>query len=843
MMHPQEAFTDHEELFIERYERLLDWALHLTNHDQGRAKDVVHDVFIKFTYARPDLRRIENLDAYLYGMLRNIYISQLRRVSQGRVLQLSIIEYDSATVGLLDLAGRIETRDQLRRVCRYACMRKETSKAGSVLILRFFHGYYPNEIAQILRGSRQAVDERLRIARSEARLYLERPDRLTFMKGGLIGQAVSWFRQQSADDLLRELRQAIFQSRKGDCLSKEEIRTIYGTEGEAPDCRTLSHVVSCPQCLDAVNHLIGLSPLSERYPTDMLGPSAPSAGKTDRGSAEDSATTHERTGQFQRRLADLRLWLRPISITAIVSLALIAAMLLARLWAPAVSAAELLRRSTLSDEEMAAKAGMIQHRIINFEERNPSSGEITTRHRIEVWQGSSQNIQARRIYDEADRLIAGEWTNPDGSRVVCHRGARQQHLQDPTNYSTKTLFENGDLWRLDISAKEFSTLVDEARGALAANAGVEEQPDAYLISYSNESDTGDGGLLKATLKLKRPDLHSVEQALLIKRGNEVREYRFTEIAFEQRPAATVAPSVFQPDQELLAPAKETAKVRAGSPRLNRDTQSAAVAELEIEAAYLLARIKADMGEQVNLARADGGRLRIDALVETEERKQEMVRALAPLTSHPAIKIEISTIAEALTHRKPSSVATAIRDIELLKGAIPVEPELRRHFTEQSGHSRQIDGEIRRFADRMLRGSRQALLHASALARLVKRFSPEAIRQLSPEAQTQWNSIIAEHAQSYRREVRRLSRELRPIFFPEESPGEAVDDERGSDRAGSTQIAEQLLRLSHEHDEVMRSAFAISTQARTGSSIKSPQFWRSLRDAERVAMTIQSLYRK
>jgi RNA polymerase sigma factor (sigma-70 family) len=842
MMHPQEAATGHEELFIERYERLLDWALHLTNHDQGQAKDVVHDVFIKFTYARPDLRRIENLDAYLYGMLRNIHISQLRRVSRGRVLQLSIIEYDSAAVGLLDLAGRIETRDQLRRVCRYACLRKETSKAGSVLILRFFHGYYPNEIAQVLRGTRQAVDERLRIARSEAKLYLERPDRVAFLKGGLIGQAVSWFRPQPGDDLLRELRQAIFQSRKGDCLSKEQIRTIYGTEGEAPDCRTLSHVVSCPQCLDEVNHLIGLSPLSERYPTDMLGPNAPPTGKTGSRSAEDSPTLSERIGQFRQQLADLRYWLRPISITAIVSLALIAAILLARLWAPVVSAAELLRRSTISDEEMAAKAGMIQHRIINFEERNPSSGEVM-RHRIEVWQGGPQDAKARRIYDGEDRLIAGEWTNPDGSRVVCHRGARQQHLQDPAKYSTKSLFENGDLWRLDLSAKEFSALVDEADEALAANARVEERPDAYLINYSNEFGAVDGGLLKATLKLKKPDLHSVEQALLIKRGNEAREYRFIETALEQRPAATVAPSVFQPDPELLALSQETTKVRAGSPHLNRDPQSAASAELEVEAAYLLARIKADMGEQVNLTRAGGGRLWIDALVETEERKKEIVRALDSLTNHPAIKIEVSTIAEALRHRKPSSGATAIRDIKVLKGAIPVEPELRRYFTEQSWRSRQIDDEISRFADRMLRGSRQALLHASALARLAKRFSPGAIRALSTEAQAQWRSIIDEHAQSYRREVRGLSWELRPIFFPDESLGEAADDERDIDRADSTQIGEQLLRLSHEHDEMMRSAFAISTGARTGSPIKSTQFWRSLRDAERMAMAIQSMYRK
>ena len=38
-----------------------------------------------------------------------------------------------------------------------------------------------------------------------------------------------------------------------------------------PDCATLAHVVSCPRCIDEVNSLNGLPPLSERYPTDSLG--------------------------------------------------------------------------------------------------------------------------------------------------------------------------------------------------------------------------------------------------------------------------------------------------------------------------------------------------------------------------------------------------------------------------------------------------------------------------------------------------------------------------------------------------------------------------------------------
>jgi DNA-directed RNA polymerase specialized sigma24 family protein len=53
------------ELFAERYEVLLGWALRLTGRDHQRAEDLVHDTFVQFVLSRPDLSAIENLDGYL----------------------------------------------------------------------------------------------------------------------------------------------------------------------------------------------------------------------------------------------------------------------------------------------------------------------------------------------------------------------------------------------------------------------------------------------------------------------------------------------------------------------------------------------------------------------------------------------------------------------------------------------------------------------------------------------------------------------------------------------------------------------------------------------------------
>src|SRR5260370_2889562 len=142
----------HEEVLLERYERLYGWLVQMTDGDRELAKDLVQDAFVHFTLVRPDLRTIRNLDGYLFELARNLHLSRVRRATNSRVQQLSILEYDSTELALrtIDPREQVQVQDELRRICHYACVRKETAFAGSVLILRFFRGYYPSEIARSL---------------------------------------------------------------------------------------------------------------------------------------------------------------------------------------------------------------------------------------------------------------------------------------------------------------------------------------------------------------------------------------------------------------------------------------------------------------------------------------------------------------------------------------------------------------------------------------------------------------------------------------------------------------------------------------------------------------------
>jgi hypothetical protein len=199
-------------------------------------------------------------------MLRYMHVSRISRSAQHlHESALSVADYDSCRLGwsALEPPRRVQASEELHQICAYACSRKESSRAGSVLILRFFHEYFPTEIAAVLNSSRHSVDELQRFARREAKLFMDEPGRLRFVnKTGAKRQQFKYLKSEG--DLMFGLRQMIFDSCKGECIPKHELEEAYAKgDGEALTTARLAHIVSCPQCLDAVNSLLGLPLLRE----------------------------------------------------------------------------------------------------------------------------------------------------------------------------------------------------------------------------------------------------------------------------------------------------------------------------------------------------------------------------------------------------------------------------------------------------------------------------------------------------------------------------------------------------------------------------------------------------
>lgn len=300
------APPSHAEVFMGRYEGLFQHALRLTDHDREKAEDLLHDAFVQFNVSKPDLSEIADADAYLYVVLRHLHLSKLRQAKRNPIGSLLVVEYDSAEIGLraVDHAERLAIEEQLRRVCAYACMRKETAKAGSALILRFFHGYYLDEISSLLRTSYSAVRELLRYARSEARVYIEEPDRLSIL--GAKRTEVKLNLNQSPSELLSDLRAAVFTSRRGSCLSSKRLNDIYlPADAAGPECSELAHLVSCRRCLDRANDLLGLMLLAERYPIDTLSKDNRKSGRPGGGDPPTGGSATREIRRYSRRVKEV----------------------------------------------------------------------------------------------------------------------------------------------------------------------------------------------------------------------------------------------------------------------------------------------------------------------------------------------------------------------------------------------------------------------------------------------------------------------------------------------------------------------------------------------------------
>jgi DNA-directed RNA polymerase specialized sigma24 family protein len=259
----------HEEVFVERYDWLRKWAVTITG-DPTRADDLLHTAFVQFVLARKSLTEIANVEAYLYGMLRCLHLSERRKAQRAPEESLSAIDYESIELTLQQTEPReyLQVCEELRAICHYACQRKDSSKAGSVLLLRFFHGYYPTEIAAILRSRVPAANDWLRIARGEAQAFLRNPVG--------VGPAATRANGASSFDapglLLGELSQSIRESCTGTCFDAATIDHLYGGRGQGHlPCEPLAHIASCPPCRDAVTRRLNLAPPDDRGFGEMLG--------------------------------------------------------------------------------------------------------------------------------------------------------------------------------------------------------------------------------------------------------------------------------------------------------------------------------------------------------------------------------------------------------------------------------------------------------------------------------------------------------------------------------------------------------------------------------------------
>jgi len=525
-----------------------------------------------------------------------------------------------------------------------------------------------------------------------------------------------------------------------------------------------------------------------------------------------------------------RVWTSPAWLTVLIAAAMAGAFLLYKANLDKFpTATSLLAQAVVAETDRGRTADRVAHRSINLEIRRSSEGALISRQTIGSWESYDRSQRIQRLYDESGRLIAAASQNADGSRTLYHHRSK---LAQPRGAAPDSLLlDLDDVWQLIPSIHDYNAIVADATAAV-----VQERATDYLVIFEQARAIGASRLVKATLTLAKSDLRPIEQTLVVQRGEELREYKFVETAFELLPAKDVPANVFDIDRELVGEVAGSAgnsgprHVNAG-PLPSTSATAHASTELEIDVAYLLSQAKADRNEQVALTRSASGSLRVEGVVDTAERRNEFLRALRPFSSNPAVSIEIRTVAEAAAKQKAAAVKESVREVEDTGDAIALEEELREHFSRRGMNAEAVDQSVRVYSSRVVNQSYRALLQAVELKHLVERFARVDLRTVAPDARSKWVEMVRSHSVAFSRENAALQRELQTVFFSETSS--PVEDFAIGNDADLRRAVERLHRWALANNEAIRQAFTIS-KASSASAFKSPQFKRNLEGAARLS---------
>jgi DNA-directed RNA polymerase specialized sigma24 family protein len=787
--------TSAEDLFLDRYPSLLRYALSLTRQDRPEAEDLVHDAFVRFTLVRPVLRQPDKLDVYLHAMLRNLHMSRVRRRTRRDEVALGLLEYDSLAIALdaVDPRRWLEARDQLRAACHYGCLRKASSKAGTVFLLRFFLGYLPDEIARLLRSPTARVDEFIFWARRELKTYLNEPEKLSF-----IGDPDSTAHPlrpdppSGVDDpatFFGELRTAVFAAPHAACFSAGALAAMYAPSAARKplETATAAELVGCHDCLDRARALLALPSDSDRDPIDRARPGALG------GDPKLPPPRSDRLAKGLRRVREV-LFHRPRELRIVVNGFELARERLtgtASELTLSVSVAEPVRLVELLSEQDLCLAFLDVCPPPDGEMEQDVHVELADGRSVDLrvsFEGSSPSVRAR--YHDAAPLRATLATDALG----------EASAEPPDEDRIREAYPRSGPWRVFDWAPSLRRRL--AWGLSLAVA-------AWLLFFTP------GTQVSAAERLVQAVSRLVER--ILQRQDETSGGATR----PERPAIpTATPPLAQP-RPLVPPARKPLDERAA-------------VELELAALVRLRGADAYLGQEVSLGRASQGWVRVEAAVSTRERRVELLRALGPLRGAHGLDVKVRALTDVPTPGPRTPFPGSVHVYDLVADRFPAFEAVRDHLLSRDAMAASVDDHVRSFASEVFLGSRQASQHAWSLRHLAARYSPAKVDQLTPAARRDWRELLRVHAQSFLTQQREIEARLRPVF----SPADDLEVSSPADSDDVWTLSDRLLALDVRREAAIAAAFTVSEDAGAVGAARGAQFWQELREAALCAQAIE-----
>lgn len=512
------------------------------------------------------------------------------------------------------------------------------------------------------------------------------------------------------------------------------------------------------------------------------------------------------------------------------AIALVSALFLPWLRGPRVSAAERLRDATVMEETGERGPDVVVHRRFNVEARRIKPEAVVARYRVDIWRTGSaagRVREARRAYNAGGQLVGGEWTYTDGRRTVYRPGATPEAASPPP-------LASGEIWRLDPSAKSFSSLV-----TLPDKLEVEELQGQYRLTYEAAQADTVKGLLRATLVLDKTSLEARYQSLVVREAGEEREYRFTDAERQRVPARAVTRALFEPEPELLPAVVKSPLPEPRDALVLPALSEAEVDQLEMDALLRLHRLDACLHAPVRVLRTGPKALRVEGEVAGGDRVERLRKALASLGHSDAVRVELQPGA---AHAPPAAHWTG-GAAAASPSAIPAYPILRDYFSKELRvQASPADVEPRLaavaigYAQRALDRSARARAHAVAATSLVMRWSDRPLVSNDLDAAATWHSMVRDHARAVQHETEALRLELQPVFFAGFAFDPAVDR---VEEPGLLPLAKELSQSVQLADQALRAFFVVPADPAGATHPNRDSLWRALQAAESLARRLDA----
>lgn len=481
-----------------------------------------------------------------------------------------------------------------------------------------------------------------------------------------------------------------------------------------------------------------------------------------------------------------------------------------------VSADTVLARSEHYEVEHHPAKGQVSRISVRVERIDRRSGAARQLGTITTVHDSETPV----TYWEAQSL-AGSFENTtvnDAPRIA----GSMLHALLPNDNESAPLIEylDHERWLPDFSLEGFRRLVG-SRGTSEASA--KRAGDIFELDYPFVSGHS-SGITEARLLVSAEDYAPTSISFVISAEHAAQEYRFTRTSMANEPRSMELAHLIAPPgtSEVSVSHSVSANTAAAAP-LHRPVpltyaNSRATLE-EIEAAEALHKVDACLGEEVYLFPMSDGSLLVQGLVDSSVRRDAIRQSLKAVPG--ALRVEIFVPrelkngselysppdrfagVEAGENSGASSVPTTLADLS--SSSMPLHDRIYTHLSRAGIASGETEKEVAIFSNEVVTHARQTFLHAWALRKLDREFSPERTSGLPAFALKEVQKIRQDHQNWIANLAQRQSEMLSTIA---DTPLAAASMSEGDiERMDS----EALMRLAREQNDLVRSLFTTSRE--------------------------------